>query len=112
MIRILIISCCLLSFYGCKTSVTIHSDPEQAVVYDHDGKKVGVTPCSIEVEFWREYITFRIEKEGYITQDNFIVRRFLDGSGGFFTLGWPQDVYYRLMSTEERDRRRRWRVMK
>ncbi|BBM84701.1 PEGA domain-containing protein [Candidatus Uabimicrobium amorphum] len=110
MIRILIISCCLLSLYGCKTSVVIHSEPGKAVVYS-EGKKIGVTPCKLDVEFWREYITFSIEKKGYITQDHFIVRRFLDGTGGFFTLGWPEDVHYRLMSKEEQDRRRRWLKM-
>ena len=97
-------------FTGCTASVVIRSEPEQASVY-YEGKKIGETPCAIDVDFWKEYVTLRLEKEGYVSQDNFIMRRFLDGKGSFLTLGWPVDIRYRLMNKEEADRRKRWRIM-
>lgn len=95
---------------GCGTPIIIRSNPEKVDVY-FQGKKIGQTPCRIEPEFWREYVVVELKKDGYISQKNFILRKFLDSSNGFFEAGWPADVFYRLMDEEEAQRRKRWRVM-
>ncbi len=111
MLRLLFCLCCICVCTSCKSPIMIHAVPEQVSVYV-EGKKIGETPCLIEAEFWKEYIIIELKKDGYVSQRNFILRKLLDGSGGIFNIGWPQDAKFRLMDQEELDRRRRWRSMK
>ncbi|WP_372367840.1 PEGA domain-containing protein [Candidatus Uabimicrobium sp. HlEnr_7] len=112
MFRLFACSLCALFCLSCsKSPIVIHAEPQPVSVYV-DGKKVGETPCTIDAEFWKEYIIVELKKEGYVSQRNFILRKLLDGSGGIFNIGWPRDAKFRLMDQEELDRRRRWRTMK
>ncbi|MEK7767473.1 MAG: PEGA domain-containing protein, partial [bacterium] len=79
---------CATLFHGPKQAIEVTSQPRGAVIA-LDGRAVGITPASVNVERSQQHMTLRYTKEGYNPDEIGLRREFnwltpIEDYGGCF----------------------------